>query len=324
MHASQKTISRMAGAALAMVLIVTLLVSEAFAAVPTTKVELVLHYNQVSARQLVTEINQYRADKSAWYWNQDSKVRVKNSRLTQPVAYDYSLEKIAMQRLPELFASEDGKRPDHSEPTSLVIDGVKSDGEIAVVGVSTTKEVLQELIGKDDNYSAQPYRSAILSPALKAIGVAHAVYKVPNSTESYEVWLLEVGQKASETAATPAYMGDKKVSIDVANDTLEKLIPQDNSTYDWKTDRNGKVTLLRDGKPATDVTGLYEVDTGKEKVYMYLEKGVLRTDFNGVVPGTVNGVSGTWKVKNGQVDTKYSGTYKTKNGTVTIKNGKVV
>lgn len=67
----------------------------AYAATSTT-----VKFEQSNARTVLNMINSFRSSSDAWYWNSDN--TTKTYVTASPLQYDYTLEKIAMQRACEL------------------------------------------------------------------------------------------------------------------------------------------------------------------------------------------------------------------------------
>ena len=79
----------------------------AFASQSTT-----VKFEQSEARTVLNMINSFRASSDAWYWNSDNATKTYVN--SEPLHYDYTLEKIAMQRACELIYLYKHQRPNGS------------------------------------------------------------------------------------------------------------------------------------------------------------------------------------------------------------------
>ena len=79
----------------------------AFASQSTT-----VKFEQSEARTVLNMINSFRASSDAWYWNSDNATKTYVN--SEPLQYDYTLEKIAMQRACELIYLNEQQIPNGS------------------------------------------------------------------------------------------------------------------------------------------------------------------------------------------------------------------
>src|SRR5699024_1239045 len=87
---------------LVILFVATILKSETlFAAEDTITVNVTGTYGQSEARQMLDLINDFRTNGSAWVWNEGDQTKTENIKV-KALAYDYDLEKIAMQRAMEI------------------------------------------------------------------------------------------------------------------------------------------------------------------------------------------------------------------------------
>ncbi len=305
-------------------LLLTLLLSfgitvPALAATNTRKVPTEITYHQTEARKLLGLINNYRTSKDAWCYNPSNptqKITVNTvTHKAKAYTYDYTLEKIAMNRLAEMLYSTDGKRPNHQDPANYSINGVKTTWEYGDLGHKTAQATFTALKGKDDSYKNQPYRAMLLTDEITCIGAAYGTYTYSGKT--YEIWVVEFGKTNSGAQATQAVNGKKTVQVDVAND-----IATPNDTYEFKQSGDN-VVLYRNGKQYTDFTGFVPIQSGNRVVYGYIKNGVMQKGTNGIVKGMVGTTNGQWKVKDGVVDSGFTGPYKVNGNSYNVVKGQV-
>ena len=75
-------------------------------------------FGQTEARKILALINDFRTGDEAWYWNEDDKTKTVCTDL-EPLAYDYTLEKVAMQRAAEIALLFAHARPNGTGCCSL-------------------------------------------------------------------------------------------------------------------------------------------------------------------------------------------------------------
>ena len=80
-------------------------------------------------------------------------------------------------------------------------------------------------------------------------------------------------------------------------------------------DADGNLYYYKDGKAATDVTGVYNNQTD----WYYVKDG--KVDFN--YTGIKNNQNGWWRIENGKVNFNYTGVTNNENGWWYVKNGQV-
>ena len=83
----------------------------AVTAVTTIAGEFTGTYHQSDARKELDLVNEFRTSGDAWYWNEDNTEKI-STGILNALAYDYALEKIAMQRAAEIAMLFDHTRPD--------------------------------------------------------------------------------------------------------------------------------------------------------------------------------------------------------------------
>ena len=78
-------------------------------------------YDQSSAREMLSSLNQWRTGKN-WYWNPDNKTKTSISAgKLGNLQWDYNLEQIAMQRAYEIVLLAEHKRPNGDSVFSITV-----------------------------------------------------------------------------------------------------------------------------------------------------------------------------------------------------------
>ena len=147
-------------------------------------------YGQSDARAMLDMVNEFRHSSDAWYWNSSNTGKVVCSNL-QDLTYDYNLERIAMQRAIESSVRFAHERLSDDDGCSLVINGVRADGENLAYGSNTPEETLIQLEEAEFGYAGQGHRRAMLSSNFRAIGIGHVV------VNGVHFWAQEFGRNVS-------------------------------------------------------------------------------------------------------------------------------
>ena len=156
-------------------------------------------YGQTDARAVLKLVNDFRHSDDAWYWSSDNKTKVKCTGLAD-LAYDYSLEKAAMQRAAELALSFSHTRPDGTTFATAIDTGGTSPvlGENIGAGYSTPQNIFNGWREDDEKYDKQGHRRAMLSESYTAMGVGHVV------VNGNHYWAQEFSSIPSGAAETKA------------------------------------------------------------------------------------------------------------------------
>ena len=136
-------------------------------------------FHQTEARSMLKMINEFRTEKNVWYWNSDNSSKTvfntDSGNQLGKLKYDYTLEKIAMERARETAVYWSHTRPNGQPFSALVIDGVHADGEnitarFGAGGFKTAKEAMTQLREDNSSYSGQGHRRTMLNPNYSAVG----------------------------------------------------------------------------------------------------------------------------------------------------------
>ena len=195
----------------------------AYAATSTT-----VKFEQSNARTVLNMINSFRSSGDTWYWNSNN--TAKTYVTCSPLQYDYTLEKIAMQRACELVYLYEHKRPNGSSVFTAYSDyGYTSNGkgeniaQITYQGKNTVDNAAAvHNAWREDNeyYAGQGHRRAMLDPRYTAVGIAHIYYF--DGTRYVHFWAEEFGTTVSNTNATSANDSQATVTL---NDNKSVTIP---------------------------------------------------------------------------------------------------
>lgn len=159
--------------------------------------------------------------------------------IAKPLKYDYTLEKIAMQRACELVYLYEHQRPNGLSVFTAYSDyGYKSNGkgeniaQISYKGqniVDNAADVHDAWREDKEYYAGQGHRRAMLDPRYTAVGIAHIYYF--DGTNYIHFWAEEFGTTVSNTNATAA--NDSNASVSLMSDNsvvVSKLTPNITST----------------------------------------------------------------------------------------------
>ena len=173
-------------------------------------------YSQSDARSMLKMINDFRADKDAWiYQSSGEKITVAG---LSPLSYDYTLERIAMQRAAELAICYSHSRPDGTNCFTAfpANNGYRKKGENVSAGIHSAEQTFTDW--KEDgasNYDGQAHRRSMLSGEFNAVGISHVRFN------GIDYWVQIFGQTAQpNTSATKAEDNDALVKITVANERV--------------------------------------------------------------------------------------------------------
>lgn len=141
--------------------------------------------------------------------------------IAQPLKYDYTLEKIAMQRACELVYFYEHQRPNGSSVFTAYSDyGYTSNGkgeniaQITNPGVNIVNNAISvHYAWREDNqyYNGQGHRRAMLDPRYTAVGIAHIYYF--DGAKYIHFWAEEFGTTVSNTNYTAPNDSNAYVSL---------------------------------------------------------------------------------------------------------------
>ena len=168
-------------------------------------------FDQTGARSMLQMVNDLRTGDEAWYWNPNNTTKKDLTGQLQEMVYDYSLEKIAMQRAVEVAMNFSHTRPNGTN-CATAVDEADYDwrmvGENIAAGYPTVEAAFEGWAEADEDYSGQGHRRNMLSN-MTAIGIAHVRY---NGLDFW-VQVLATPWSAADTTPTPA--NDSEATMDV-------------------------------------------------------------------------------------------------------------
>ena len=168
-------------------------------------------FDQTGARSMLQMVNDLRTGDEAWYWNPNNTTKKDLTGQLQEMVYDYSLEKIAMQRAVEVAMNFSHTRPNGTN-CATAVDEADYDwrmvGENIAAGYPTVEAAFEGWAEADEDYSGQGHRRNMLSN-MTAIGIAHVRY---NGVDFW-VQVLATPWSAADTTPTPA--NDSEATMDV-------------------------------------------------------------------------------------------------------------
>lgn len=211
-------------------------------------VNISVEYGQTEARSILDMINEMRTNRSdAWYWNIDDTTKTTCNNLGE-LAYDYDLERLAMQRAAEIALSYDHTRPNGDRCFSIYKEkGITYShaGENIAAGYNSAEAVHMGWREDNENYAGQGHRRNMLSSDYNCIGIGHVYYN------GFHYWVEEFAYRPSvNTTKTTANDSKQTATVSVAKSNITKL------TVSFDED----LSTLRIGETVTpDITAIIDV-----------------------------------------------------------------
>lgn len=204
----------------------------------TSTVTLNVKYNQTEARKMLDLVNKFRTGSEAWAWNKDNTQKVYYTGLKK-LEYDYTLEKVAMQRAAEIAMSFDHVRPNGGKAFDLMEEygfiwyGAGENIAAGYNSYTTAESVFIDWKEENQPYSGQGHRRNMLSATFTKVGIAGVRYN-----NSY-YWVQVFGYPKSEPAnnATTACDSNKNVDIEILkSNILSSEVSLDKTSIKMKVD----------------------------------------------------------------------------------------
>ena len=211
-------------------------------------VNISVEYGQTEARSILDMINEMRTNRTdAWYWNIDDTTKTTCNNLGE-LAYDYDLERLAMQRAAEIALSYDHTRPNGDLSFSIYTEeGITYShvGENIAAGYNSAEAVHMGWREDNDNYAGQGHRRNMLSSKYNCVGIGHVYYN------GFHYWVEEFAYRSSvNTTKTTANDSKQTATVSVAKSNITKL------TVSFDKD----LSTLRIGETVTpDITAIINV-----------------------------------------------------------------
>ena len=182
----------------------------------STELYIEANYNQSEARRMLGMINDWRTGDDAWIWDEKNENKIyyntSSNNTLQPLAYDYALEQIAMQRAAEIALNYDHIRPDGTICFTAEYEGVNSYGENIAIGTYGNAEVyFEQWQETNELYGGQGHRRNMLNQGFNAIGIGYA------EVNGVKCWVQEFGMYKSNIPEIPVYDGLRHVPVVIAD-----------------------------------------------------------------------------------------------------------
>ena len=178
-------------------------------------VQMNVKYDQTSARNMLSLINDFRTGDEAYYWNSDNTELVYVSGLGK-LTYSSTLEEAAMLRAAELILSYNHLRPNNTRMVTILPYPA---GENIAYGYNWYTSYSQMFDGwkeDDEDYSGQGHRRNMLNPNFTSIGIAHVIYN-----NNYHFWVQLLG--TTQDSGGTAFNGTKSVEIEVEKSRISSV-----------------------------------------------------------------------------------------------------
>lgn len=182
---------------LAICMIFTLIPFSAFAASNGEQVSIEVKYHQSDARKMLKPVNQLRA---------------KSSYELKNLTFDYTLEKIAMQRAAEIVINVDHSRPNDTDFSTLLDESYTSCAENLIAGCDTKEDALNAWMDKGLKASKQIHLKNMLSAEFNACGIACVEYN------GQRYWVQVFG-KTETPNRTPEVSNNSVTAVNVEVNT---------------------------------------------------------------------------------------------------------
>ena len=250
-------------------------------------VNISVEYGQTEARSIFDMINEMRTNSSdAWYWNKDDTTKTTCNNLGE-LAYDYDLERLAMQRAAEIALSYEHTRPNGNRCFSIYEEkGITCShaGENIAAGYKSAEAVHMGWREDNENFAGQGHRRNMLSSDYNCVGIGHVYYN------GFHYWVEEFAYRSSvNTTKTTANDSKQTATVSVAKSNIKKL------TVSFDED----LSTLRIGETVTpDITAIIDVVDhwgGKGIVAdlptISVEDSSIATYSNGTISGIAEGTT---------------------------------
>ncbi len=178
-----------------------------------------VQYGQTEARSMFNKINEFRTGSDAWYWAADNTTKITCPNLSE-LTYDYTLEKVAMQRAAEIAIYYSHTRPNGDRCFTAYSENgyyYVTAGENIAAGFMTADSVFTAWVEEDENYSGQGHRRNMLNSNFTAVGIGHVYYN------GYHYWVQEFGAPVVNTEYTTPNDSDTVVGINVAPSKVKSV-----------------------------------------------------------------------------------------------------
>lgn len=215
----------------------------------TTTLGVKVAFGQSDARSMLDLINRFRSGELTdggqsvvWARAQDGSIDTASYKNLKALAYDYELEKVAMQRAAEIALKFSHARPDGTICSTLFPGGYSAEGENIAYGwgegsITTAQKAFEGWCETNDSYGGQGHRRNMLSGNFNRIGIGHAVVHwsgvLSEGTRPYTIsvdvhfWTQELGYRDDGVGLEPTPAQDDSapcvVQVDVLSDSIQRV-----------------------------------------------------------------------------------------------------
>lgn len=209
-------------------------------ALAADSVEVVGTYGQTEARTMLQMVNDFRTGSETWYFKEEGSEEKVYVTGLKALTYDYTLEKVAMQRAAEISVKFDHIRPNGTKCFSAYPSGkYTSVGENIAFGFDTAASMMgldpikdprmpdgwnYGFLETNESYDSQGHRRTLLSDDFTAIGIGHIV------VNGVHYWAQEFGSPAVDT--TPTVPNDSLAHVTVSTVPAEEPKPSLSLSFD--------------------------------------------------------------------------------------------
>ncbi|WP_408071829.1 CAP domain-containing protein [Butyrivibrio sp. JL13D10] len=181
-----------------------------------SRLKMKIKYAQKSARQMQKMVNDFRTGKDTWCWNPQNTQKVYTQGIGK-LAYDYSLEKIAMLRAAEIAIKFNHERPNGKTCFSAMSDAnykFTYAGENIAYGYKTAKKAFEAFQETNQYYQGQGHRRNMLSTNYNVCAFGHA------KVNGVHYWVQLFAYTTDDSDYTKTISTTKKVTVDVSSEDL--------------------------------------------------------------------------------------------------------
>lgn len=201
------------------ILMTTLIVFSLFSvpvSATTQSFKFTYQHDQTNARKMLDKVN-YLRQNNPWLWKNTTSNEKNYLGNLPALRYDYSLEKIAIQRAEDLAENfVCGARPDGSPAYELKIDNIYANGECISIGCPDINSAFAYWEEVDEPNHFQQNRALLLMSDYKSCGIAHV------KANGVDYWTIEFSRSSTNTGYTSPNNSTttKTVNIEMDNAIL--------------------------------------------------------------------------------------------------------
>ncbi len=186
------------------------------ARVNITRAKVNIRYKQKSARNMQKLINDFRQGSEAWSWNITNTQKVYVTGLPK-LAYDYSLEKIAMLRAAEVAIKFSHERPNGNPCFSALEEAgyeFKYAGENIAYGYKNETDAFKAFQEINNKYEGQGHRRNMLSSDYNVCAIGHV------KVNGMDYWVQMFAFTENDSDYTRTIESKTNVTLEIASDDI--------------------------------------------------------------------------------------------------------